>query len=173
MDKQHYSGRLILLARFNTLSSQEFVLRGDIQLAGEDFRGLFGWIGAKSSLQRGLSAAPDTPPAHDVAALRKEPVRFAAKPDWGSFKRAEQKKGNMKFRRAQGRMVAPGTDVVSACLGEKNNNLKRKVESTLCRDRRWGKGTLVFKAPRVGRKPGGSDEWVAIDAFLEALYKGI
>ena len=65
------------------------------------------------------------------------------------------------------------TDVVSACLGEKNNNLKRKVESTLCRDRRWSKGTHVFKAPRVGRKLGGSDEWVAIDAFLEALYKGI
>ena len=32
-------------------------------------------------------------------------------------------------------------------------------------------GVHVFKAPRVGPKRGGSEEWVAVEGFLESLYK--
>lgn len=167
------------MACFNTPTSQDFILRGDIQLGDEQFRGLFGWVGSKFSLQRGLSTVPERPPTHDVAPLRKAPVasvghptwRAAVKPNWESFKTAEQKKGKMMFRTAQRKQVAPVEDVVAARLGKKNQHLKRKVQNTLDRDHRWSMDTHVFKVPRVGEKPGGSEEWVGVDGFLEALYK--
>ena len=88
---------------------------------------------------------------------------------------ALQRQGKLRFRTARRKQIAPVDDVVSGRIesGPRNQHLKRKVQHTLQRDRRWSMNVHVFKAPRVGAKPGGSEEWVAVEGFLESLYKDL
>lgn len=181
-----FCGRIIIMACFDSLSSDFFTLRGDVQLSGEDFRGLFGWHGANHSLQRGLSVVEHEQPARQAEPLRRQPVHVASrvavrkpqKLDWEAFKKKLQRDGRLKFRRARGKLVAPVLDVAkdrlqSTCQPAKaraNYSLKRKVDDVLCRHSQWSMGVHVFKEARRAEKPGGSEEWVGVDRFLQDLY---
>ena len=174
------------MACFDSLNADSFTLRGDVQLKGDNFRGLFGWHGANPSLQRGLSEVEREQAARQVDLPRPPPVRVVRrvavqrpqKPDWVALKAKLQQDGKLRFRRVQGKLVAPVLDVVKERLvstrkpgkARVNFSLKRKVDEALDRHDRWRKDVDIFKAPRSDGKPGGSEEWLRVERFLQDLY---
>lgn len=152
------------MACFDSQGSDSFTLRGDVQLKGESFRGLFGWPGASLSLQRGLSSLENEQRARPAAEPpRRQPVQVAArrivavqrpqKLGWQALKTKLQRDGQLNFRRARGKLVAPVLDVVKDRLhsirqpgrARTNYSLKRKVDDALGRHLQWRLGVHVFK----------------------------
>ena len=161
-----WAGRLIVLADFGKTSTA-FTTRADVQLAGEEFRGLWGWPGSVPSLCFGAAAQPQAvAPAR--APRRPSGAQSAQSPVTASAPRARkmswsQVSSTLVFRPVDSVSVAPVAGVVP------RKKVAEKVAAGKLRHS-WP-DTALFKSARTGAKKGGSEEWVATEAVLQQLYE--
>ena len=181
MAQKPFCGRLIVMALFDR-SGDAFSLRGDVQLRGEGFRGLFGWHGSRPSLEKAaprLGATSSSTAAPAVAPLRAQGSALAkralpavvatVKPPWAEV--CEKLRPHFFLRR--GSQMASVPLLLSLCRVSKSKkaNLARDLEKWK-QKYHWTQNDVDnSKRKGVGRKAGGSEETVATRAVLEILYQ--
>ena len=164
-----WAGRVLVLCVFGR-TGEDFVSRADVQLGDQAVRGLWGWQGSVGSLRPSASApaAPllfsaPPPPRRSAPRSATRPVPQKRKKPWEECEQELQQ----VFRKEKRVQVAP-----VRCLFEALDlNRKRMCEKVdAFRERHSLDDRACFKAPRVGIKLGGSEEWVATATVLQQMH---
>ena len=77
-------------------------------------------------------------------------------------------KAKLVFRKEEGKLVASVPQMYKV-MEKDTSHVGMKV-ATGKRRYSWT-DAVVFKAPRVGSKKGGSTEWVAVEAVMQKLFE--